>query len=101
MVVVLGGAGRARGGGGRRRSFSGGGEQSLLVNSTSQRRFCWFNVEALGLMRIIRGMQRSFCCEDLNNNKIKNNKKKSSSQGIIGITAPKARTRDKRLRGRV
>jgi hypothetical protein len=42
-------------------------------------------VEGLGLMRIIRGMQRSFCCEDL---------KKSFEKGI-GITAPKARARDK------
>lgn len=50
-----------------------------------------FKVEGLGLMRIIRGMQRSFCCEDL---------KKSFSKGI-GITAPKARTRDKPFEGRV
>lgn len=55
------------------------------VNSTSQRRFCCLKLKGLGLMRIIRGMQRSFCCEDL---------KKSFSKGI-GITAPRARTRDK------
>ncbi|KAH0996759.1 hypothetical protein GBA52_020623 [Prunus armeniaca] len=46
-------------------------------------------VRALGLMRIVRGMQRSFPKEQ---NVL--GWKKTFSQGI-GVTAPKARTRDK------
>lgn len=40
-------------------------------------------------MRIVRGMQRSFCAE-----KKALGRKKSLSKGI-GVTVPKARTRDK------
>lgn len=52
-----------------------------------KRKVFFFKVGGLGLMRIVRGMQRSlcedhYCCND------------SFFQGI-GITTPKARTRDK------
>ncbi|RXH83383.1 hypothetical protein DVH24_005636, partial [Malus domestica] len=48
-----------------------------------------FSVRALGLMRIVRGMQRSFPEEQS-----VLGWKKTFSQGI-GVTVPKARTRDK------
>lgn len=43
-------------------------------------------------MSIVRGMLRLFCAEQINNLLL--GQKKSFSQGI-GVTLPKARTRDK------
>lgn len=58
----------------------------FLGNLEKLRRFYYcLKVGGVGLMRIVRGMQRSLLCEDLNNSFIRG----------IGITAPKARTRGK------
>ncbi|GAY52936.1 hypothetical protein CUMW_145790, partial [Citrus unshiu] len=67
----------------------------LLYLRVSLRRISFrlfFSVGGLGLMRIVRGMQRLFR-EELNKITLLS-WKESFSQGI-GITVPKARTRDK------
>ncbi|MBA0755064.1 hypothetical protein Gogos_019836, partial [Gossypium gossypioides] len=58
-------------------------------NISSNLRVLLFKVRGLGLMRLVRGMQRLFRDEV---NVL--GSKKSFSQGI-GVTVPKARTRDK------
>ncbi|KAL5830800.1 hypothetical protein ACOSQ3_016219 [Xanthoceras sorbifolium] len=63
-----------------------------------EKRILLFKVGGLGLMRIVRGMQRSFR-EEQNDNALLG-WKKSFSQGI-GVTVPKARTRDKPMITRV
>lgn len=63
-----------------------------------KKRVLLFKVGGLGLMRIVRGMQRLFR-EEHNKNTLLS-WKESFSQGI-GITVPKARTRDKPMNTRV
>ncbi|MBA0767515.1 hypothetical protein Gotri_016389, partial [Gossypium trilobum] len=63
----------------------------LGIKISSTLRVLLFKVRGLGLMRIVRGMQRLFR-EEAN----VLGWKKSFSQGI-GITAPKARKRDKTM----